>query len=58
MVDPQAKGKVRARLRTTLVETEVRVSKAAETITMQATKLAVLIAEKRNGNGRTEPGQP
>ena len=49
MVDPQARGKVRHKLCTTLVEAELCASRAAETIMVQSGKLAAFVAEKRNG---------
>ncbi len=58
MVDPQAKGKVRQKLCTTLVEAEERVSRAAETVSFNTTKLAAFLAEKRNGRKQTEASQP
>lgn len=54
MVDPQCKGKVRQRLRTTLVEAEKRATEAAETISCQSVKLADFIARRRNGRARVE----
>ena len=57
MIDPQVAGKVRQKLCSTLDRAEECASKAAETISVQATRLAGFLAEKRNGRGHAKSSQ-